>query len=412
MTESPWPHLAPFLRGEVATSPRVAGEGPSSFGRAPARYNTSMTPDPGTKWHDPALLDHLVRVRRPWDALVRRVVRAVLKRYLPDPSGALVEIGAGGGQLREWLPDDVAAAVTHTEPSEPFVRAFRDRHPSATVVAADAAKLPFDAGSVSGVLALCVLDTLSDLASVRTELARVLRPGGVVVHVLDLSTSPDALFPELIAAGELPLTNFARDPALLDVLTPAQRAALPEADDFDEVLAVRWGEFVPFVGMLARSNHPLATTADLGPFAKLHEPGAFDPDRFALEFMAASADAARLQNLNRAMIGLFLAARQFGKPWTVRALSTRTHLRAKLATAFGSDHGFAVEFAGPVRAWEVADGFTLRHAGRTVSRPLPVPGTPVEELEGVPPAALPADGVRATTVEVFVARRATVSGQT
>ncbi|WP_439625790.1 class I SAM-dependent methyltransferase [Gemmata sp.] len=364
-----------------------------------------MTPDPGTKWHDPALLDHLVRVRQPWDALVRRVVRAVLKRYLPDPSGALVEIGAGGGQLREWLPDDVAAAVTHTEPSGPFVRAFRERYPDATVIVADAASLPFDAGSVSGVLALCVLDTLPDLASVRAELARVLRPGGVVAHVLDLSTSPDALFPELIAGGELPLTNFARDPALLDVLTPAQRAALPAADDFDEVLAVRWGEFVPFVGMLARSNHPLAASADLGPFAKLHEPGGFDPERFALEFMAASADAARLLKLSRAMIGLFLAARQFGRPWTVRALSTRTHLRAKLSAAFGSDHGFAVEFAGPVRAWEPADRFTLRHAGRTVSRPLPVPGTPVEQLEGVPPAPLPADGVRATTVEVFVARR-------
>jgi SAM-dependent methyltransferase len=280
----------------------------------------------------------------------------------------------------------VAAAVTHTEPSEPFVRAFRERYPDASVIVADAAKLPFDTGSVSGVLALCVLDTLPDLASVRAELARVLRPGGVVVHVLDLSTSPDALFPELIAGGELPLTNFVRDPALLDVLTPAQRAALPAADDFDEVLAVRWGEFVPFVGMLARSNHPLATTADLGPFAKLHERGAFDPERFALEFMAASADAARLLKLNRALVGLFLAARQFGRPWTVRALSTRTHLRAKLNSAFGSDHGFAVEFAGPVLAWEPADRFTLRHAGRTVSRPLPVPGTPVEELEGGPPA--------------------------
>jgi hypothetical protein len=52
-----------------------------------------MTPDPGTKWHDPALLDHLVRVRRPWDTLVRRVVRATLKRYLSNPPGVLVEIG-------------------------------------------------------------------------------------------------------------------------------------------------------------------------------------------------------------------------------------------------------------------------------------------------------------------------------
>src|SRR5207237_846916 len=98
-------------------------------------------------------------------------------------------------------PPELAADTTHTEPSEPFVAALRAKYPGARAVRAEATALPFAPGSVGAVLGLCVFDTPPDLASVRDELARVLRPGGAVVHVLDLATSPDCLFPELIAGG-------------------------------------------------------------------------------------------------------------------------------------------------------------------------------------------------------------------
>ncbi|MBA4189407.1 MAG: hypothetical protein C0467_15565 [Planctomycetaceae bacterium] len=362
-----------------------------------------MTPDSIARWHNPALLDHLIRIRQPWDRLTRRIVRATLAKYLPHSPEILVEIGAGGGQLREWLPPEIAAVTTHTEPSKPFVEAFCQRYPDANVLAADAENLPFTSDSVSGVLALCVLDTLPDLATVRNELHRVLKPGGVVVHFLDLATSPDTLFPELIAGGEVPLTNFARDPGLLEVLPESKKALLPVADDFDEVLAVRWDAFVPFVGMLAKANQPIV--ADLGPYARLHQPGSFDPDRFALEFMAISADPSRLLALNRALLSLTLTARQMGRAWPLRAVSSRTHLRMKLQNTFATEHGFSLDFAGPISAWEMAPEFVLRHAGRTVSRLMPIPGTPVEEVEGTSLAAAPGKAVRATTVEVFVARK-------
>ncbi len=371
-----------------------------------------MTPNSAARWHNPALLDHLIRIRHPWDALTRRIVRAIIARYLPPASRTLVEIGAGGGQLREWLPPELAAVTTHTEPSEPFLDAFRVRYPDAKVVAADAEKLPFAAGSVSAVLALCVLDTLPDLATVRNELHRVLRPDGVLIHFLDLATSPDTLFPELIVGGELPLTNFARDQGLLSVLPESKKALLPQADDFDEVLAVRWDALVSFVGMLAKANQPIV--ADLGPYANLHQPGGFDPDRFAQEFMAVSADPARLFALNKALLSLTLTAHQMGREWPLRAVSARRHLRAKLRAAFAPEHGFSIEFAGPVGVWEMVslseplpDGarFLLRHAGRTISRWMAVPGLAVEAVEGVTPVPAPRDGVRATTVEVFVARR-------
>lgn len=389
-----------------------------------------MTPAPSERWSDPALLDHLARVRAPWDRLTRRIVAAALARFLPvsppgaarlwqqpsaapgDWNGPVVEIGAGGGQLREWLPPEVAAVTTHTEPSEPFLRALRRRFPEAATSPAEATALPFEPGTVRAVLGLCVLDTLADLPSVRDELRRVLRPGGVVLHFLDLATSPDSLFPELIAGGELPLTNFARDPALRDVLSDAQKAVLPPADDFDEVLAVRWDDFTRFAGMLEDAGHPLA--ADLGPYRGLHRPGGLDPERLARDFMAASADPARLLALNRALLGLTLAARGMGREWRVRAVSSRSRLRERLNAAFAPEHGFVVEFARPVGAWEVPAetlpsgvGFVLRHAGRTVHRAEvgEVPGTPVEELEGGTPVRPGAPPVRATTVEVFAARR-------
>lgn len=373
-----------------------------------------MLPSPLDRWHDPALIDHLARVRQPWDALTRRVVRTTLAKFLPSPTAPLVEIGAGGGQLREWLPPELAADATHTEPSEPFVRALRERHPGANVIRAEASALPFEAESVDAVLALCVFDTLPDLASVRDELRRVLRPGGAVVHFLDLATSPDCLFPELIAGGELPLTNFARDSALLEVLTDTQKSLLPPADEFDEVLAVKWEAWKAFVGMLEQAKHPLA--AQLGPYSGLNHPGALDPERLARGFMSASADPARLLALNRALLALTLSARQMGREWPLRAVSSRAHVRERLRNAFDATRGFAVEFAGPVTAREVTaaggeGGFVLRHAGRTITRPeLPNVeyGTPVEAFDGRPVARVVAgEGqmIRETTVEVFVARR-------
>ncbi len=373
-----------------------------------------MLPSPLDRWHDPALLDHLARVRKPWESLTRRIVRAALAKFLLTPPGPLVELGAGGGPLRDGLPPELAADTTHTEPSAPFVEALRVRYPGTNAIQAEATALPFATGSVGAVLGLCVFDTLPDLASVRDELARVLRPGGLVVHFLDLSTSPDCLFPELIAGGELPLTNFARDPALLEVLTDAQKALLPPADDFDEVLAVKWEPFARFVEMLEQSRHPLV--ANLGPYSGLHLPGRLDPERLAQGFMAASADPTRLLALNKSLLSLTLSVRQMGREWPLRAVSSRGHIRERLRAAFSPAHGFAVEFAGPVAAREVvaAEGqsrFVLRHAGRTVTRaelPQSDYGTPVEQFEGIPVVSrsrLRGQAVRETTVEVFAARR-------
>ncbi len=357
-------------------------------------------------WHDPALLDRLDRLRAPWDGLTRRIVEAVVRRFVPP--GPLVEVGAGGGQLRPWLPHDRAADATHTDSSAPFLDVLRGRFPDASVKLAEVTALPFPDGSLAGVLGLCVLDTLPDLGAARDEFRRALRPGGAVVHFLDLATSPVGAFAEIVAGGELPLPNFARDPGVLDVLTAAQQARLPAADDFDEVLAVPWAAFTTFVGMLKAARHPLV--ADLLPYADPADPLTLDPDVLAQRFMHYRGNPDKLRVLHKALLGLTLAARGLGRDWPLRGVSLRAHFREKLTRAFSEAGGFAVEFAGPVRAWEMTwpgESSVLRHTGKTVPDPLVRDvGTPVEELEGGLLAPEDRGGVRATTVEVFAARRA------
>lgn len=369
------------------------------------------------RWANPALIEHLARVRKPWNALTQRIVCAALAKWLPPSPAAIVEIGAGGGQLRDWLPPEIAAITTHTEPSQPFFDTLRARHPNANLLRADASALPFASGSVDALLALCVFDTLRDLDSVRDESERVIRPGGSVIHFLDLSTSPDCLFPELIAGGEIPLTNFAGEPALLEVLTDVQKRLLPPVDEFDDVLAVKWDAFRELVVMLEQAKHPL--TAELGPYANVTRSDWLDPERIADSFMSASADPSRLLALNKALLKLTLSAKQLGRDWPLRAVSLRTHIRTKLCAAFDVVHGFAVEFAGPISAREVVTRndedvqFVLRHAGRTVKRaelPTRDYGKPVEELEGSAEAIRIVNAgevLRETTVEVFAARRKT-----
>jgi SAM-dependent methyltransferase len=371
------------------------------------------------RWRDPALLDHLGRLRHSWQRLTRRIVGAVLEKHLPPTPAPLLEIGAGGGQLRDWLPRERAAETIHTEPSAAFFAALRAHHRDATVIQAAATSLPVPPGSMAAVLALCVFDTLPDLGAVRDELHRVLRPGGKVIHFLDLATSPDCLFPELIAGGELPLTNFSCDSELLASLDEADRARIPAADEFDDVLAIKWEPFVRFVGLLTEAGHPLVS--ELGPYAALHRPGALDPEHLADGFMASSADPVRLRALNRALLGLTLTARRLGREWPLRAVSARAHFRSRLCETFSASHGFSLEFAGPVSARELSPHdnstqqdvrYMLRNGGRVVSRaamPAGSFGTPVEELENVPEAArrVPEGNelCRETTVEVFVVRR-------
>ena len=130
--------------------------------------------------------------------------------------------------------------------------------------------------------------------------------------------------------------------------------------------------------MLKAAGQPLA--AFVTPYADPDDPAALDPDALAQRFMHYRNNPDKLRELYRGLLGLTLTARNLGRDWPLRGVSLRGHLRDRLTRTFAD--GFEVLIAGPVLAWEPADGETvLRHAGKTVpgATELPAATEVVEE---------------------------------
>ena len=118
---------------------------------------------------------------------------ALMGRYLPtlapafaDAAGVtagqrVLDVGCGPGGLTGELTARVgAASVAAIDPSEPFVRACRERHPGVDVRIGVAEDLPFDDARFDAALACLVVGFLSDAPAGIAEMTRVTRPGGVV----------------------------------------------------------------------------------------------------------------------------------------------------------------------------------------------------------------------------------------
>ena len=98
-----------------------------------------------------------------------------------QPGQRVLDVGCGPGALTSELVRRVGGeAVTAVDPSEPFVAAARERHPTAEVLLAPAERLPFEDGSFDAALAQLVVHFMADPVAGLREMARVTRPGGVV----------------------------------------------------------------------------------------------------------------------------------------------------------------------------------------------------------------------------------------
>jgi SAM-dependent methyltransferase len=110
--------------------------------------------------------------------------RAMSKRdragLLSGLSGTVVEVGAGDGLNFPFYPPEVAA-VTAVEP-EPSLRerAAATAPPRVTVLDGAAERLPVADASADAVVACLVLCSVADQDRALAEIARVLKPGGVL----------------------------------------------------------------------------------------------------------------------------------------------------------------------------------------------------------------------------------------
>lgn len=98
-----------------------------------------------------------------------------------QPGQRVLDVGCGPGALTAELVKRLGASnVSAVDPSEPFVAAARSRYPGVDVRRASAEQLPFDGGSFDAALAQLVVHFMTDPVAGLTEMARVVRPGGVV----------------------------------------------------------------------------------------------------------------------------------------------------------------------------------------------------------------------------------------
>ncbi len=115
-----------------------------------------------------------------WFRARRDVVLAAVSRYAPAGFGSMLDVGCGtGGNLAALRAAFPEASFTGVDASEDALEASRRR--GLHVVAGDASALPVADGSADIVSALDVLEHLDDDRAAVREMARVLRPGGLLV---------------------------------------------------------------------------------------------------------------------------------------------------------------------------------------------------------------------------------------
>ena len=377
--------------------------------RTPAKYipansglrvtGNSLSKKPKVAAADLAVVKKLRDVRRhrqPYAKLGRRLLADVLTRFLPEGDEPIVEIGAGDGQFRDWLPERVLSRVTHTEPLAVAAREARKRHPVARIVRAPAERLPFGNGEVACVIASCVLDVVDDGHVIAREVARVLRKGGTFIHFLDMSTRLDDAFEILNQADLVPLPNVFSDPSA---------ARWPE----DMFLAAR-ADLTLVLEILDRHLHPFAKPLRqyLAVFA--HLPHTLRPALAEYTQLSESA------SLRSALSGMFRAAAELAEPrlrdrlanFQGRPVASSRFFESRLQSYFTPAAGFEPVLSDILADAElvpaIADPPTV-YFGSCVGEQRQLPALP--EVRLVPEGPLPGAGqmLREFGAFVFVSRR-------
>lgn len=127
-------------------------------------------------------------------AMERIFARVLLEEAGLTPGSRILEVGAAGGFLRKHIPPELRSGWVQAE-KDPLALLYAEKlGGGASVVSADVKSLPFPDASFDAVVGLECFDSLTtaDLEAFLPEAARVLKPGGRLVHLKDFPDWPGA----------------------------------------------------------------------------------------------------------------------------------------------------------------------------------------------------------------------------
>jgi SAM-dependent methyltransferase len=138
------------------------------------------------------------------------------------PAGRVLDVGAGTGKLTRALLDRTEQVVA-VEPDRQMRRVLAAELPAVEVLAGSVERLPLPEASVDAIFAGQAFHWFTRPDADR-ELARVLRPGGVVGLIWNLPDHTHPWIPELFQAVREPEPPWSTDYEDLDtaLFTPAQ----------------------------------------------------------------------------------------------------------------------------------------------------------------------------------------------
>jgi SAM-dependent methyltransferase len=188
------------------------------------------------------------------------------------PGQRALDVGCGPGPLTRVLAERLGAQnVAAVDPSESFVAACRARVPGADVRVAVAEELPFAANEFDVVLAQLVVQLMEDRDKGVREMARVARPGGVVVACVWDSRA-------------MPLLQSFWDAAL--AVAPEQAAALDEGRRVGYPTPTELGDLWEASGLRDVSTGELSVEASYLNFDDLFAPFAAGAGHSGATFLA------------------------------------------------------------------------------------------------------------------------------
>lgn len=325
-------------------------------------------------WLDCGWLDTLSSVRAPVDEINRRIVDCALEETVQpvEPNSRWIEIGAGDGKLRKWLPDWLRNQVVHTEPSAEYLEQFRRQNADAEPLQASVYDLPFEDATIDGVLGLCVFDALHDLPAAVAELRRSLRPGGHVIHFLDLGLAClDTIFLDLHSSGQIPMPNYLAEHAMKSAF-PAETSL--DADEILDDLAIcSVDRFEQVVNYLEGVGHGYGASMRKWLNAWLDS-----PSLAARLFMGIVSDVGQRAQFMQMLIDVHqLTSLYPNLALGAESVSSVSLFRERLSNVFSEENGFrdasseilvGREWALPGPTLPEQCGYFGRFAGQVVAR--------------------------------------------